>query len=247
MKLLELLQKSRYACVFTGAGISTLSGIPDFRSPRGVYSKQSHGLPVETILSHSCFLEHPDYFYEWAKTFVYNAEDYDPNVVHRCIAELQKRGIVKSLYTQNIDVLHQKAGSDPVYELHGSAAHHHCMQCQRHFSYAEIAPLVRQGKVPYCPHCQGLIKPDIVLYEEMLNEALLTQAFSEMRQCDLLLVLGSSLTVQPAASLPVLVLESGGAVAIVNRTPTMLDGRAVFHQANLQETFADMARDLKIV
>ncbi len=236
-RLFQELAAARHALVFTGAGISTLSGIPDFRGSHGVYRKQWHGLEVEEILSLDCFRVHPEYFYEWARTFVYGLENYRPNLVHRAVAEWERRGLIHGVYTQNIDILHQKAGSRMLYELHGSPASHHCLGCGRSFDYDTIAPLVRRGEVPHCPDCRAVIKPDIVFYGEMLDETLLEQAFREFSRADLVLVLGSSLVVQPAAGLPLATLRGGGRIAIVNRGETVLDGRAGFRFDDLETVF----------
>ncbi len=238
----EALKNAHHALVFTGAGISTLSGIPDFRGANGVYRRKWHGLEVEEILSLACFETHPEYFYEWARTFVYGLENYQPNIVHRTIAAWENRRFIRGVYTQNIDILHQKAGSRKLYELHGSPAHHHCLKCRAEFDYDTIAPVVQSGAVPHCPKCGGVIKPDIVFYGEMLNENLLEQAFREFAHADLVLVLGSSLTVQPAASLPVYTRQGGGKLAIVNQGETPLDGFATWRFDGLETVFNELTK-----
>lgn len=243
-RLYELLKNARHCVVFTGAGISTLSGIPDFRSANGVYSRKFHGMDVEEILSIDCFLQNPELFYEWAKPFLYELDKYQPNVVHRVIAELEKRGIVKMTYTQNIDLLHERAGTRKLGELHGSPAVHSCMNCGRRYGYPEIASLVQAGRVPRCGSCGGLVKPHIVFYGEALDSALLISAEQELRQTDLMLVLGSSLTVEPAASLPRLVLQQGGSLVIVNRQPTPLDRYAELRFDDLKTVFEALERKL---
>lgn len=170
---------------------------------------------MEEILSLDCFLAEPQLFYGWAKEFIYRLDDFHPAAVHRVLARLEEAGRLDSVYTQNIDLLHRKAGSRRVYELHGSPAQHHCLRCRRMFSYREIAPLVLDDRIPRC-ECGGLIKPDIVFYGENLDEALLDRAFAELGRARLLLVLGSSLTVQPAASLPLATCRGGGKIVIVN-------------------------------
>ena len=241
----QLLKNSKFCTVFTGAGISTLSGIPDFRSPNGVYSKKFQGMDVEEILSIDCFLRSPGLYYEWAKPFIYELDKYSPNVVHRVIAELEKRGIVKMTYTQNIDLLHQRAGSVKIGELHGSPEIHTCLKCGKKFAYPEICSKVLKNEVPHCDSCGGLVKPNIVFYGESLDENLLISAEMNLRKSDLLLVLGSSLTVNPAAMLPRIVLESGGKIVIVNRQPTPLDRFAELKFDDLKEVFEGLENKLK--
>lgn len=227
--------------IFTGAGISTLSGIPDFRGVKGVYRKKWHGMEVEEILSLPCFLQHPEYFYEWAQTFVYGLENYQPNIVHTTIAQWEKQGLITNTYTQNIDILHQHAGSINIKELHGSPAHHHCLSCRKYFSYNDIAPIVQSGNCPRCS-CGGIIKPEIVFYGEQLNSELLNQAFNDFANADLAIVLGSSLTVNPAALLPQYTLRGGGKLAIINGQETTLDKYADWKFDDLQTTFETLSK-----
>ena len=238
-ELKQLLRESRRTLAFTGAGISTLSGIRDFRGRNGVYLEPWHGRSVEEILSLDCFLAEPSLFYGWAAEFLYRLEEFRPAAVHRALAGLEQAGLLRGIYTQNIDLLHQKAGSRHVYELHGSPARHHCLKCRKLFGYAEIAPSVLAGKVPRCG-CGGLVKPDIVFYGENLDEALLGQAFDDMGKAELVLVLGSSLTVQPAASLPMAANCGGGKIVIVNAQPTPLDRYAALHYDDLQSVFEEL-------
>ena len=242
-ELWKLLRESRNTIAFTGAGISTLSGIRDFRGANGVYLQPWHGKQVEEILSLDCFLEDPGLFYRWAQEFIYRLDEFHPAAVHRALAGLEAHGMLHCVYTQNIDLLHQKAGSRKVYELHGSPAHHHCLRCRKEFGYAEIAPRVLAGEVPHCP-CGGVIKPDIVFYGGSLDSDLLDQAFRDMEEAELLLVLGSSLTVQPAASLPLATRSGGGRIVIVNAQPTPLDGYATLHYDDLFKVFDDLEHRL---
>jgi len=243
-ELKDLLKNSNYTLAFTGAGVSTLSGIRDFRGKNGVYMQPWHGKSVEEILSLDCFLSEPELFYAWAKEFLYRLEEFHPSAVHCALAALEQHGMLRGVYTQNIDLLHQAAGGKKVYEVHGSPAHHHCLKCGKAFGYEEIAPRVLADEVPHCS-CGGLIKPDIVFYGENLNEALLDQAFSEMGKAELLLVLGSSLTVQPAASLPVATKRGGGKIVIVNAQPTPLDRYAELRYDDLKAVFGDLGEWLK--
>lgn len=242
--LWKLLEESNHTLAFTGAGISTLAGIRDFRGKNGVYLQPWHGYSVEEILSLDCFLEHPELFYGWAKEFLYRLDEFHPASVHRVLAKLEERGMLAGTYTQNIDLLHQKAGSRKVYELHGSPAIHHCLKCRNTYSYAQIAPQVLADQIPHCSQCGGLIKPDVVFYGENLNESLLDQAFREMEQAELLLVLGSSLTVQPAASLPLSTRYGGGKIVIVNAQPTPLDQYAQLRFTDLAEVFDQLEKKL---
>ena len=236
--LVGLMEKSRHMTVFTGAGVSTLSGIPDFRGKHGVYNDPWQGLDVEEIISMTFFRREPGIFYKWAKDVWYRLEDYVPNIVHTTIAKMQKKGLLESVYTQNIDMLHQKAGSKNVYEVHGSPEYHHCSRCGARFTYKEIAPKVLRDEVPICPKCGGVIKPDIIFYEESLNENVLNHAWMDFSSSDLCLVLGSSLTVQPAASLPMLARRNGADVVIVNAQATPQDRTATLLFKDLKQTFA---------
>lgn len=235
-ELVKLIQKSRNMTVFTGAGVSTLSGIPDFRGKHGVYNDPWQGMDVEEIISMTFFRRQPDIFYKWAKDVWYRLEDYEPNIVHDTLAKLQKKGYLRCVYTQNIDMLHQRAGST-VYEVHGSPEYHHCTKCGAVYKYNEIAPIVLRDEVPICKKCGGVIKPDIIFYEESLREDILNKAWYDFSSTDLCLVLGSSLTVQPAASLPMLARRNGADVVIVNAQPTPQDRGATLLFSDLLQTF----------
>ena len=247
-RLWSLLMTSAKIQVFTGAGVSTLSGIPDFRGKHGVYNSPWQGLPVETILSLDYFYEHPDVFYQWTEEVWYRLENYQPNIVHKTLALMEERGLLKDgVFTQNIDFLHQRAGSRKVYELHGSARHSLCTECNAFFDYEKIAPIVRRGEVPRCPSCGGLIKPDIVLYGECLPSSVLRKAEIAFSQAELTLILGSSLTVYPAASLPRLTSYYGGKVVIVNADPTDQDGSAELIFRDLDQTFTAINEALRSI
>ena len=236
-KLWDMILHSTHCSVFTGAGVSTLSGIRDFRGSNGIYASDWHGLEVEKILSLDFFLEDPSVFYTWAREFVYRLQDYQSSVVHVVLAEMENKGFIKGVYTQNIDLLHQKGGSHHVWELHGSPAHHHCLSCGAEYPYSVIAPLVLANQVPHCNQCQGIIKPDIVFYGEQLDNSLLAKTGQELAESDLLLILGSSLTVNPAASLPMHTWYHGGKIVIVNAQSTPLDRYATLLFTDLKETF----------
>ena len=235
-KLKKLVSSSRRMTVFTGAGVSTLSGIPDFRGKHGVYTDPWMGLDVEEIISMTFFRKSPDIFYKWAEDVWYRLDEYEPNIVHNTLALMQKKGMLNSIYTQNIDMLHQKAGSRNVYEVHGSPAVHHCTKCGKSFTYDEIKPIVHRLEVPHCPACGGVIKPDIIFYEEALDSRILENAFRDFSETDLCFVLGSSLLVQPAASFPQIALQSGAQIVIVNAQETGLDRYSLVFR-DLKQTF----------
>ena len=240
--LADMVRRSRRIVAFTGAGVSTLSGIRDFRGKNGVYRQLWHGYQVEEILSLDCFRRQPELFYEWAKEFVYSLDDYQPGAMHTALAHLESVGkLPLGIYTQNIDLLHQKAGSRQVYEIHGSPARHHCLRCRNALPYAEVAPTVMAGKVPHCPKCGGLIKPDIVFYGENLDEELLQRGFATFAGADLALVMGSSLTVYPAAALPESAARNGVPTVIINEQPTHLDDMAVLRIESLEEAAKELA------
>ncbi len=236
-ELVRLIKNSRHMTVFTGAGVSTLSGIPDFRGSHGVYNSPWRGLSVEEILDVGYFFNNPEIFYKWAEEVWYHLEEYKPTVVHYTLARLEELGYLKALYTQNIDFLHDRAGSKKVYDVHGSAKRAFCTNCHACYDYSRIAPIVRSGKVPYCEKCGGLIKPDIVFYGEALDSSIMRRAQIDFSQADLAMVLGSSLTVYPAASFPRLTSASGGKLVIVNAQPTDQDGTAALLFKDLKQTF----------
>lgn len=237
-KLVDAIKKARKIAVFTGAGVSTLSGIPDFRGKHGVYNSPWRDMNVEDIISIGFFKENPKIFYEWAEEVWYHLEDYEPNIVHKTLAKMEAKGLLSSgVFTQNIDFLHQRAGSKLVYELHGSAKHSYCTNCNAFNTYEEVAPIVRRGEVPRCKSCGGVIKPDIVFYGECLNGTVLKAAETAFTQADLTLILGSSLTVYPAAALPTLTLYRGGKVVIVNAQKTGVDKDSYLCFKDLEQVF----------
>ncbi len=217
MTLKEMLQQSRRALFFGGAGVSTESGIPDFRSQDGLYS-QKYDVPPETILSREYFYRHTGEFYRfyrekmlalWAK----------PNAAHKKLAAWEQAGILQGVITQNIDGLHQAAGSKTVFELHGSVHRNYCLKCGRRYSAEQI---LEQEGVPHCT-CGGLIKPDVVLYGEPLDEETVGGAVAAIRRADLLIVAGTSLTVYPAAGF--LSYFRGERLVLINRDETAFDAQ----------------------
>lgn len=194
---------------FGGAGVSTESGIPDFRSTDGLYH-QKFDYPPETILSHTFFYQHPEYFFKFYREKMLPL-DYQPNEAHKKLAALEQAGKLRAIVTQNIDGLHQKAGSREVLELHGSVLRNHCTRCGKAYGVERI---VSSAGVPRCS-CGGVIKPDVVLYEEPLDEDVMARALHYIRQADVLLIGGTSLVVYPAAGL--ITYYRGHKLAVVNK------------------------------
>ena len=216
MTLQEIVKKSRRLVFFGGAGISTESGIPDFRSADGLY-RQRGAVPPETILSAEFFYAHPAEFYAFyrEKMLVLDAQ---PNAAHRALADWEEKGILSAVVTQNIDGLHQKAGSRRVFELHGSIHKNTCLTCGRKFTGEEIAKT--QG-VPHCPSCGGIVKPDVVLYGEPLDGETVEGAVDAIASADTLIVAGTSLSVYPAAGF--LRCFSGEELVLINKSETPID------------------------
>mgnify|MGYP005763230567 FL=1 len=223
-KLKEWVDSSDNIVFFGGAGVSTESGIPDFRSVDGLYNQQ-YKYPPETILSHSFFISEPEEFYRFYRAKML-ALDAEPNAAHLKLAEWERMGKCRAVVTQNIDGLHQKAGSKEVLELHGSVLRNYCMRCHKPYDVRDIAA----GKgVPKCA-CGGTIKPDVVLYEESLDSYTLSKSLDYIRKADILIVGGTSLAVYPAASL--IDYYCGNKLVLVNKSATPADRRAdlVIHE-----------------
>ena len=218
-QLQEWIDGSGNIVFFGGAGVSTESGIPDFRSVDGLYH-QKYDYPPETILSHSFFMEKPEEFYRFYRAKML-CPDAQPNTAHLKLAELERAGKLRAVVTQNIDSLHQKAGSRTVYELHGSTARNYCMNCHRFYDEAFIA---QSEGVPQCPVCGGVVKPDVVLYEEGLDQETVEAAVLAISRAQVLIVGGTSLTVYPAAGL--LRFYQGDKLVLINRDVTPYDSRA---------------------
>ncbi len=206
---------------FGGAGVSTESGIPDFRSTDGLYN-QSYAYPPEVMISRSFFDAHPSEFFRfYFDRMIY--PDAKPNQAHRKLAALEKEGILRSVVTQNIDGLHQAGGSKRVWELHGSVLRNYCMACGKEYDLNETiaAHEAAEDGIPRCNVCRGIIKPDVVLYEEPLNGQIMQGAILDIRKAKLLVIAGTSLVVNPAASL--VGYFGGDHLVIINRTPTPRD------------------------
>ncbi len=223
--LKQLIEESNNIVFFGGAGVSTESGIPDFRSKDGLYN-QKYKYPPEEILSHHFFMSHTDEFYQFYKEKM-NSLKYEPNITHKTLVKLENEGKLKAVITQNIDGLHQKAGSKKVYELHGSVLRNYCMQCHKFYD----ANYVFEGKeIPKCS-CGGIVKPDVVLYEEGLDDETVNNAIFAIQNADMLIVAGTSLTVYPASGL--LHYFRGKNLVLINRDSTPYDNRAdlVIHES----------------
>ena len=219
-KLHRILHESKNLCVFTGAGISVPSGIPDFRSADGLYNRESGlSVPPEQIISRSFFDAHPTEFYSYYKKNMLFL-DAKPNETHRYFAGLESPARSVGVVTQNIDGLHTAAGSTEVYELHGSVHRNFCMRCKKRYDARFVAQSVG---VPHCS-CGGVVKPDVVLYEEPLDEHIVRGAVDAIRRADTLVVIGTSLVVYPAASF--LHYFGGEHLVLINRSRTALDGAA---------------------
>ena len=224
-ELKKIVDEARNIVFFGGAGVSTESGIPDFRSKDGLYhAKQSYGYPPETILSHTFYMEHNDVFYQYYKENLI-AEGVQPNKAHKALAELERRGKLKAVITQNIDGLHQKAGSKKVLELHGSTLRNTCEKCGTHYDLGYVMDEANcDGLVPHCKVCGGRIKPDVVLYEEMLDNDVMIESIRAIQEADVMIVGGTSLNVYPAAGL--ISYFRGKHLVLVNRSATPYDDAA---------------------
>ena len=216
---------------FGGAGVSTESGIPDFRSTDGLYH-QKYDYPPETILSHSFFRTKPEEFYKFYRDKMI-CTDAEPNITHIKLAELEQKGKLKAVITQNIDGLHQKAGSRTVYELHGSIHTNYCLKCHKAY---DISSITSCKGIPQC-ECGGTIKPDVVLYEEGLNQQTITEAVAFISNADVLIVGGTSLAVYPAAGL--IDYYKGNKLVLINKTATPRDSMAdLIIQGSIGEIFS---------
>ena len=224
----EIIEKTNSIVFFGGAGVSTESNIPDFRSETGLYhAKEVYGYPPETILSHTFFMNHVETFFRYYKeNLIY--EEAMPNKAHLALAKLEEMGKLKAIATQNIDGLHQKAGSKVVYELHGTIHKNHCMKCG---AFYDLDYVIKSDDVPRCPKCGGIIKPDVVLYEESLDEQCIINTVDAISNCDTLIIGGTSLNVYPAAGL--IRYFRGDHLILINKEKTPFDNSAdlVIHDA----------------
>jgi NAD-dependent deacetylase len=221
---IRLLSKAQQAVAITGAGISTPSGIPDFRSKDSGLWRRFDPMAVASL---AVFRYHPENFFEWVRPLVASMLDATPNAAHTALARLEQAGFLAGLVTQNIDDLHHRAGSQNVFEVHGHLRRATCIKCYRSYSTeGQIEAFAERGEIPHCAECGGILKPDIVLYGEQLPAKIVNAAQKLIDESDLILIAGSSLEVTPAASMPVRALNRGAHLIIVNIDPTYLDERA---------------------
>lgn len=235
--LQKIIDEGQRIVFFTGAGVSTDSGIPDFRSQDGLYN-QKYAYPPETIVSHSFFMNNTEEFYRFYKDKMLNP-DAKPNYTHKFMAILEEKGKSLGVVTQNIDGLHQKAGSKHVWELHGSTARNYCLRCGKRFD--DPSYIAHAEGVPHCDKCGGIIRPDVVLYEESLDDSVVMGAVNAIANADVLIVLGTSLVVYPAAGL--IRYFRGDHLVLINRSVTPYDAEA---DLLIQDSFMNVLPKIKI-
>ena len=216
----SLLRSARHAVALTGAGHSTPSGVPDFRTPGSGMWEEVDPMEVASLYS---FRSQPKRFYEWVRPMVGVITNAEPNPGHLALAQLEAAGLLKAVITQNIDGLHQKAGSHSVLEVHGHLREAACLDCYRVAPASDVLEVVLEGGVPLCPECGGVLKPNVVLFGEQLPADVVIETMEHVRKADLMLVVGSSLLVMPVAHLPALVHKDGGRVIIINQQETYAD------------------------
>lgn len=221
LKLKAMIEASDNIVFFGGAGVSTESGIPDFRSETGIYNTvHKYGCSPEQILSHSYFMRKPEIFYDFYKTtMIYT--DAEPNDAHKVLARLEAMGKLKAVVTQNIDGLHQKAGSKAVYELHGTIMKNYCMKCGAPY---DLEYVIQSDGVPRCEKCGGMVKPDVVLYEEGLDDTTIRKSVRAIAEADVLIIGGTSLNVYPAAGF--INYYQGNKLVLINKSETPYDVKA---------------------
>lgn len=237
----DMINESDNIVFFGGAGVSTESGVKDYRSENGLYQTvRQYGIPPETILSKSFFEENPDVFYDFFRK--YFVIDVEPNAAHYALARLERAGKLKAVITQNVDGLHQRAGSGNVLELHGTVKKYRCHSC---LSYAEdTLKLILDGEIPRCKQCGGLVRPDIVLYEEPLNAQITEEAVRHISCADMLIVGGSSMVVYPASAF--VEYFKGQYTVMINKTQTQFDGKAdLIFRDNIGEVLAEVMKHIR--
>lgn len=221
IKAAGLLKEATHTIVLTGAGISTPSGIPDFRTPGSGAWEYIDPTEVASIYA---FKRYPQNFYDWLRPLLNTVLRAQPNAAHLALARLEQRGHIRCIITQNIDLLHTKAGSQTIYEVHGHLRDMTCISCFAIYPTEQFIPNFQvTGLVPHCPVCDGVLKPNIILFGEMLPVQIMNKAQLQARLCDLMLVVGSSLEVAPAGDLPLLAKQTGAKVIIINLGETYLD------------------------
>lgn len=231
----NLIKECNRIVFFGGAGVSTESGVKDYRSEDGLYhTVKEYGVAPEVILSHDFFFGHPDIFYDFYRK--YFIVDVEPNNAHKALAKLEEMGKLKAVITQNIDGLHQRAGSKNVIELHGTASQFSCASCGKTGDSEAVLTDIKEQKIPRCPHCNGMMKPKVVLYGESLYNGVAESAISHIENADMLIVGGTSLAVYPAASF---VRYFGGKyIVMINKSETGYDGNAsLVIRENIGEVF----------
>ncbi|MEB3779659.1 MAG: NAD-dependent deacylase [Desulfurococcales archaeon] len=237
-RAVEHVKRSRYLIVFTGAGVSAESGIPTFRGPDGLWRRYR----VEDLATPEAFLRNPKLVWEWYAWRLKLVRNAEPNEAHRAIALLEKLGLVKAVITQNVDGLHQRAGSKRVIELHGNISRVKCIKCGYKGELDELPKEIP----PRCPICGGLLRPDVVWFGEPLPSDKLAEAYREAREADAVLVVGTSGVVEPAGSIPLIVLEGGGVLINVNPEPNRYDPVATVNvRMTAVQFFRDLIRALK--
>lgn len=238
-----MFRRSSFSVALTGAGLSTPSGIPDFRSADSGLWKQHEPMEVASL---SAFRYRPERFFSWVRPLAKNILEAEPNAAHRALADLEQEGYLQGVITQNIDDLHRRAGSENVFEIHGHLRLATCVRCYRRFPSAELlASFAETGDIPRCEACGGILKPEVVLFGEQLPYLVVQDAKNLIRQCDLILVAGSSLEVTPAAVLPVQAVNEGAELIIVNREPTYLDERAdVLFRGDVEQVLPTLAEEV---
>jgi NAD-dependent deacetylase len=222
-RLADIIRGSQPCVVLTGAGVSTESGVPDFRSPTGIWAEFD---PLE-YATLGAFRDDPRKVWRFYAPRFDMLASAEPNRAHLALAELERAGLVRAIVTQNIDMLHERAGSQDVIEVHGSIRTSSCPSCGARHPLAEVVPLIEAGDgAPECPSCGAVLKPDVVFFDELLPPGAMERATELAGEARLLLVIGSGLEVYPVAGLPQITLDAGGKVAVVNQTPTWVDDRA---------------------
>lgn len=243
-KLTEMVKACDNIVFFGGAGVSTESGVKDYRSKDGLYNTvKDYGISPEDILSHSFFLQHPDIFYDFYRK--YFVVDVATNNAHKALSRLEELGKLKAVITQNIDGLHQRAGSKNVIELHGTASEFACMMCKKNSDNEAVLEEIKNGTIPRCKHCGGIMKPRVVLYEEPLYDGVAEKAVCYIENADMLIVGGTSLAVYPAASF--VKYFHGKYLVIINRSETGYDSNAdLIIRESIGEVFGMLMKELGI-
>ena len=239
----RLLKQSHHAIALTGAGVSTASGIPDFRTPGSGAWENVDPMEVASIYA---FRQRPQSFYKWLHPMARIVLDAEPNPAHTALAQMETDGPLQGIITQNIDMLHTKAGSQTIYEVHGHLRQATCLHCQKQVNARPfLQEFVHTGDVPRCPDCRGVLKPNVILFGELLPADVLNRAQAQTMHCDLMLVAGSSLEVAPIGDLPIVAKQYGAKLIIVNLSPTHADSWAdVVIRADVVEVLPRLAKNV---